>query len=224
MSKLQEYIERYKQLHDGSAAYKQYDDRKKEWKEVPADKDRHKRIEMFSGAQFSKKFPKHLKQFVEEKGKSSFTILDYGCGLGQWTWRGFGDMPNGVLGSMGSKVQSIWLYDPAVEPFSQKPPIDYRFDVVTCADVMEHVPEEHVDEVLTEIAMYCKPEGRMIFAISGNPAYKQFEDGENVHCTVKPIEWWQQKIESYGKEYVLIHSDNKREVSPMTIRGIRGKK
>jgi SAM-dependent methyltransferase len=218
MSKLLEYIERYKKLHDGSDPYYQYDEDKDEWYLKPPSEDRNKRHEMFSGVQFIRKFPKHFKRFIGKKG-SSITLLDYGCGLGQWTWRGYGDYPRGFLGHFGESIQSIWLYDPAVKQFSKKPPTDYRFDVVSCADVMEHVPEEHVDEVIAEIAMYCKDDGCLMFAISGNIAYKQFSDGENVHCTVKPIEWWEEKIKSTGREYVIIHSDNSREVSQETVIG-----
>lgn len=219
MGKLQEYIQKYKRLHDGTDPYYQYDSETKEWNLKPSDSERSKRHEMFSGAQFIRKFPPHLKDYIEQKQKKSISILDYGCGLAQWTWRNYGEYSRGVLGHMGDQIQSIWLYDPAVEPFSEKPPIDYRFDVVTCADVMEHVPEEHVDEVLADMAMYCKSDGRMILAISGNEAFKKFSDGENVHCTVKPIDWWEEKIAAHNREYVIIHADNRRQPIQQIAKG-----
>jgi SAM-dependent methyltransferase len=220
MNKLQEYIERYKGLHDGSDAYYHYDDKKKEWDLKKADPHRQERKEMFSGVHFIRKFPPHIKKYIEQKNKKSVSILDYGSGLGQWTWRNYGEYPRGLLGAMGRNIQSIWLYDPAVEGYDQKPPVDYRFDLVTCADVMEHIPEEFVEQVVNEMAMYCKEDGRLIFAISGNPAYKQFEDGENVHCTVKPIEWWEEIIRATGREYVIIHADSKRDPIAKTVQRI----
>jgi SAM-dependent methyltransferase len=220
MSKLEEYIERYKGLHDGSDPYYQYDDQTKEWGLKEADPERHTRQEMFSGIQFIRKFPPHIQRYIEQKNKKAVSILDYGSGLGQWTWRSYGDMPRGVLGSMGKHIQSIWFYDPAVEGYDQKPPAEYRFDLVTCADVMEHIPEEFVEQVVNEMAMYCKDDGRLIFAISGNLSYKQFDDGENVHCTVKPIEWWEEIIRATGKEYVIIHADNRRVPIAKTVERV----
>ena len=196
MSRLDEYIKRYEGLHTGTDPYYQKDTL------VPAG---DKTIEMFSGVQFSAKFPKYLRDRALNQ-KKALTILDYGCGLGHAPWRQTKELPNGVWGALRDKIQCIYLYDPAVPHFS-KPPMGWKFDVVACADVMEHVPEEHVDEVLANIASFCKPDGVLMFSISGNKAFKSFEDGENLHCTIQDSEWWATKVKNIcNRDFVIIHN------------------
>ncbi|HKZ43150.1 MAG TPA: hypothetical protein VJ044_19485, partial [Candidatus Hodarchaeales archaeon] len=59
-------------------------------------------------------------------------------------------------------------------------------------DVLEHVPEEEIDEVLKEIFEYAQ---KFVFlSISTKLADKKFPDGENVHVCVKPPDWWLEKL------------------------------
>ncbi len=115
--------------------------------------------ELFSGIQFLRKFPKHVKRISEEKGRA-ITLLDYGCGKGNMPWRPFESYTNGLWGHLPTQIQSIYLYDPCWPPFAAKPPQGWQFDVVGCADVMEHIPEEDVDTVLADIASFCKEDGQ----------------------------------------------------------------
>ena len=103
----------------------------------------------------------------------STTLLDYGCGKGnQWT--------NNVL------PVTPTLYDPAVPEHENKP--NGQFDGVISTDVMEHIPEEQIPQVFQEISQYAT---RFVFlAIATDPAIAVLPNGENAHCTLKPLEWW----------------------------------
>jgi SAM-dependent methyltransferase len=212
MSRLDEYIKRYEGLHTAKDSFRAA----QTGKIIP-----HDQKELFTGIQFLRKFPKHLKRITEEKGRA-VTLLDYGCGKGNMPWRPHESYKNGLWGFLPDKIQSIYLYDPCFPPFSTKPPEGWQFDVVGCADVMEHIPEEDVDTVLADIASFCKPDGVLMFSISGNKAFKSFEDGENLHCTIQSMDWWKQKVESVCKrDYVLIHTEDSRDPPVDTIIGKR---
>jgi len=101
------------------------------------------------------------------------TLLDYGCGKGkQWT--------NNIL------PVTPTLYDPAVPEHENKP--NGQFDGVISTDVMEHIPEEQIPQVFQEISQYAT---RFVFlAIATDPAIAVLPNGENAHCTLKPLEWW----------------------------------
>ena len=213
MSRLDEYIKRYEGLHTGK------DDFRASTTGALIKVGEAK--ELFTGIQFLRKFPKHLKRIAEEKGRA-ITLLDYGCGKGNMPWRPHESYKNGLWGSMPDQIQSIFLYDPCYPPFSTKPPEGWQFDVVGCADVMEHIPEEDVDTVLKDLTSFCKSDGVLLFSISGNKAFKAFEDGENLHCTIRSIDWWKTKIETNCKRsYVLIHTDDSKDPAIDTLIGKR---
>jgi SAM-dependent methyltransferase len=213
MSRLDEYIKRYEGLHTGR------DDFRASTTGALIKVGETK--ELFTGIQFLRKFPKHLQKIAEEKGHA-LTLLDYGCGKGNMPWRPHEGYKNGLWGFLPDKIQSIYLYDPCYPPFSTKPPQGWQFDVVGCADVMEHIPEEDVDTVLKDLTSFCKPDGVLLFSISGNKAMKAFEDGENLHCTIRSMDWWKDKIESVCKRsYVLIHTEDSRDPAVDTLIGKR---
>jgi hypothetical protein len=61
-----------------------------------------------------------------------------------------------------------------------------------------------------------------MLAISGNPAVKAFTDGENLHCTIRSMDWWKEKIEAICKRnYVLVHTEDTREPRVDTLIGKR---
>ena len=213
MSRLDEYIKRYEGLHTGKDDFRS------------ATTGNLIKVgeakELFSGIQFLRKFPKHVKRISEEKGRA-VTLLDYGCGKGYMPWRPYESYTHGLWGHLPTQIQSIYLYDPCWPPFATKPPQGWQFDVVGCADVMEHIPEEDVDTVLADIASFCKEDGVILFSISGNPAVKAFTDGENLHCTIRSMDWWKERIEAVCKRsYVLVHTEDTREPRVDTLIGKR---
>ena len=105
------------------------------------------------------------------------SILDYGCGQSKLV---------DVLGeSCGAKITR---YDPAIPQFSEKPKAGSCFDLLTNIDVLEHIPENQLDEIVGDMAGFCK---HAIIVIDTQPAKAVLRNGENAHCTLKSHDWWQ---------------------------------
>ena len=117
------------------------------------------------------------------KQTESKTLLDYGCGKGkQYTeknlHKAWGFMPD--------------LYDPAIEEFSALP--DKMYEGIYSTDVMEHIPEEVLPEVFEYIFTHSS---KFVFlGISSSLARAILPNGENAHCTVETLDWWEEKINS----------------------------
>jgi hypothetical protein len=122
------------------------------------------------------------------------TAIDYGCGKAR-AWKQY-DL------KLLWKLHEVHLYDPGVAKYAIKP-IAPR-DLVICTDVMEHVPEHLVDEVLVDICSLANK--AVFFNISTRPASKTLVDGSNAHATVKPIQWWQSKIDKFDKFVMVRYS------------------
>jgi len=79
-----------------------------------------------------------LKSFPDIK-----TILDYGCGKGSLKiWA----EDSGITG------REWTLYDPGMPEFQEKP--TGKFDLVITTDMLEHVEEKYLDDVIEEINSY----------------------------------------------------------------------
>lgn len=181
MSVLEEYIERYKELQSDET-------------------NGH-----MAGSQCTKLF-KFVRNYAERVDRG-ITVLDYGCGKA-WhvgnkrlpiAWR-----EKSVFNSLSGLIQCWWLYDPAVKAYSIKPPVGLQFDVITCADVIEHIPEECLDDVLREIASYLKPDGVALFSTCTALAKHSFPDGENLHCTIKSFKGWYNFLGKYFDDYLVL--------------------
>lgn len=99
------------------------------------------------------------------------TILDYGCGKGR---------------AIPEQWNQVRLYDPGYQPFANKPTKTY--DLVISTDVLEHVEEQYVDNVLEEIYGYA--DKAVYLAISTIKAKKTLPDGRNAHITIRSDKWW----------------------------------
>ena len=117
----------------------------------------------------------------------TFTLLDYGCGKGYQY--------------LAARMHNYWggllpvCYDPGVPLLSIKP--SGEFDGIICTDVLEHIPEGELDEVLDEIVGYVNPGGFIYFKISTAESRKVDDDGRNLHVTVRLEEWWKKRIASH---------------------------
>jgi len=64
-----------------------------------------------------------------------------------------------------------------------------------CTDVMEHIPEDKVDEVLENIMRTCRG---CFFNISFHEDHFGKRMDEVLHLTVKPFKWWRDKLRKLG--------------------------
>jgi len=126
---------------------------------------------------------KRIGQFI--KDTNSKTLLDFGCGRGD-AYRS----PHKVYHQWGLSRKDVTLYDPAFNRDNALP--TGKFDMVICSDVLEHVPEDEVDAFVARLFSYAK---RGVWAsVCCRPAKKTFPDGTNLHVTVRPFEWWDEKF------------------------------
>jgi hypothetical protein len=145
----------------------------------------HRRTDnIFSGRSITP----HIDAIAElVKSSGAKTLLDYGCGKGHQYH------VDGVHQGWGG-IQPH-LFDVGVPEYAQRP--HGRFDGVICTDVMEHIAIEDVKSVLKDVFRYSRQ--WVFFSICIRPAHKEFDDGTNVHLSVKPSYWWERKIEKAAK-------------------------
>ena len=129
------------------------------------------------------------------------SLLDYGCGKGNLA----------ELFLIKNSLK-IYKYDPAIDEYKTIEN-NLKVDVITNCDVMEHIPETEIDNVLKQMASISD---NIFFNIYLKEAKTILPNGENAHCTVKPSKWWINKIKKYFKEVNIIQTSYKNSVSIIT--------
>ncbi len=131
------------------------------------------------------------------------TILDFGCGRSR-------------LVDWLAKIHDAraFRYDPAIPEFSQMP--TKSADLVLCTDVMEHIPEENLPQIIETIRALSP---NVYFNISCRPANEILPNGENAHCTVRPARWWARTLRQSFPELRRTRSLGKDDVSLITWGG-----
>ena len=138
-----------------------------------------------------------LRKYVDEiasivKGTDTRTILDYGCGRGRQY--------------IDDKMHEAWgimptLFDPGVAGLDDLPV--GQFDGVICTGVLEHIPRGELPTAFSNLAGYARK--WCFIAIGIALAHRRLPDGTNAHVTVKPPDWWQQKLEPVFNGGVELH-------------------
>lgn len=134
------------------------------------------------------------KQFVPR-------LLDYGSG------KGYQYLTHRIHERWGGSLPTC--YDPGVVQLSARP--QGVFDGVLCTDVLEHIEEEHLRDVVDDIFGFARPRylrrstrSFVYLHICCRPAHKHFPDGTNLHATVKPPTWWNALINVRKPDYVKL--------------------
>jgi SAM-dependent methyltransferase len=131
-------------------------------------------------------------------GAMGFSTLELGCG-----WGGF----RVLLEAFGSTAYLGIDANPL--PFSHSPfmveaPASYRllnlqekidfgtkFDIVCSFEVLEHIREDRLDNLLATISTHLAPRSLFI----GTAATTDYTD---VHVTVRPRSWWLERFQTHG--------------------------
>jgi 2-polyprenyl-3-methyl-5-hydroxy-6-metoxy-1,4-benzoquinol methylase len=123
------------------------------------------------------------------------SVLDFGCGKAEcWSVYNLNKLWD---------IDKFALYDPGVEKFSVLP--DKAYDLTICIDVLEHIPENLLDEVLEQ--MMSRTNKILYCTISTRLANKKLPNRNNAHATVKPAEWWIQKFGKYKNRLIMYRFD-----------------
>lgn len=118
------------------------------------------------------------------------SVVDVGCG-----WNEFCGLVRDSLPT--SRCVGVDFACPGAEVKAEAhemPFADKEFELLTAFDMLEHVTPEMVDVVLAEMARVSH---RFIFSISYVPSKRTWQ-GENLHPTVQPEEWWITRIMRAG--------------------------
>jgi hypothetical protein len=122
------------------------------------------------------------------------TVLDYGSGKGMlYAKRDFALADGSIVPSVADYwgVEKVTCFDPGVPDFATLPSVPSHG--VVCTDVLEHVPEEDIPWMLSELFRLAE---RFVFAnIASFPASKTLPNGWNAHVTVRPPSWWAERIQ-----------------------------
>lgn len=128
-------------------------------------------------------------------------LLDYGSGQGYQY--------------LASRAHDVWggllpyCYDIGVRQLSERPV--GQFDGIICSDVLEHIEEADVDDVLADIFGFSawRPvpaQSFVYFHISTAPAKRSLPDGRNQHLTVHGPDWWLAKLEPHHRDGLIIEA------------------
>jgi len=133
--------------------------------------------------------------FIEMGMKSGDTLIDFGCGTGR---------PAAEFQRLGAAVMGI---DHATNCLDQGVNITFLqcclWDLPPnlecmygyCTDVMEHIPPEKVDDVLSEIRRVVR--NKTFFQIATFPDGMGRRIGETLHLSVHSTTWWETKLSKH---------------------------
>lgn len=135
------------------------------------------------------------------------TLLDYGSGKGHQY--------------LEARVHAAWgnilpfCFDPGVVGLDRLP--SGFFDGCLCVDVLEHVEEPDLELVLTTLTGRAK---KFLFVtVCTRAANKTLPDGRNCHVTIRPLEWWWERIESAVKVRDFARDeDGKKVFGPLDVQ------
>lgn len=117
-------------------------------------------------------------------------VLDYGCGKGVLVE---------FLNNHSVKCEG---YDPAVVEFLNKPSYITGYDCITCLDVLEHIPYNRIDILLSDICSYDA--NCTFFNIALRKASQLLPNGSNAHLIVEDKDWWFDKIHNAFPKHKII--------------------
>ena len=117
------------------------------------------------------------------------TVLHYGCGRGALIRR---------LPDIYPKV-FFYGYDPSIRGYDEI--VIKNADLIIC-DALEHITANLLSDVLEHISTISK---NAFFVLDHALSDTALPDGQNVHCTVRPLVWYQIEImKAFGEAITIL--------------------
>lgn len=119
-------------------------------------------------------------------------VLDYGCGVGDFLAYRAGTVgvdinPHTVKYCQSNNLPANLIQDSKVLPFENA-----EFQSIVLDNVLEHISENDVDEVITEILRVLAPQGRLLIGVPGKKGYASdpdhkcfYSEGSLIHLMKK---------------------------------------
>jgi len=133
--------------------------------------------------------------FTDMRMERGDKLIDFGCGTGR---------PAMQFQRMGAAVLGVDHVSNCLDPntnitFLQcclwDMPPNLESDYGYCTDVMEHIPPEKVDGVLSEIKRIVRK--KVFFQIATFPDGMGKRIGETLHLSVHGPRWWEDKLSEH---------------------------
>jgi len=118
-------------------------------------------------------------------------VVDFGCGRNDFIRH------LRRLGFDGLGLDFAFDDADVVKPMHATGLVEGVADVVTCFDALEHLLPEDVNPVLAEMRRVARPRGWFCVSVCTRPS-RITALGENLHPTVRPINWWLDRIGRVG--------------------------
>jgi hypothetical protein len=110
------------------------------------------------------------------------SLIDYGAGRS--------NIAQNISEKAG--INEIVSFDPAVPVRAIRP--QKVFDLLISLDMLEHVPEEEMDGVLSEMASMAND---FLHVIDTRPAKAILSDGRNAHVSQHAEDWWHARLKRF---------------------------
>lgn len=173
----------------------------------PANPEAARYVRMWEHDEYRKVSPGEqlaLQFLSEARPEKGATCIDFGCGTGRGGY---------ALAKFGLKVTLVDFarncLDERVAEAVKNGELAWRKADLTkrlsidaqygyCCDVLEHVPEADVERVLANVLGSAR---KVFFSISTVPDhFGPVLDGAPLHLTVRPVEWWTEKLKKLGSK------------------------
>ena len=150
---------------------------------------------IFAGFSLIKWIPE-IKSIIKKTNAKS--IIDFGCGKAMAYKQKieFNSITYPNIKNFWN-INEITLYDPGVPEFSNYP--ETPADGIICTDVIEHITPEDILKFIDELFLLSNK--FLFLVIATKPASKYFEDGRNIHLTLKSHNEWNLIFEDFKKKY-----------------------
>ena len=154
----------------------------------------------FAGFSLIKWIPE-IKSIINKTNTKS--VIDFGCGKAM-AYKKKIEFKNITYPNIGDywNVDEITLYDPGVPEYSKYP--ETNADGIICTDVIEHITPEDILKFIDEL--YLLSNKFLFLVIATKPASKNFDDGRNIHLTLKSQIEWDLIFEDFKKKYPFLHT------------------
>lgn len=144
------------------------------------------------------------------------SALDVGCaeGVSVEAMLGIGIDAYGIEGLKKAVMKSRCRERLTVHDLTHKPYLSHnKYDLVWCSEVVEHIEERYVGNVVLTLAGNCRKYLAMSYGPPGSGGYH--------HVNCKPAEYWVQLIEGAGLLFDAQLTEQAKRVIVSSCRGYR---